>query len=1605
MGTGTPISFNGAYLPGRYFIQWDMLAMNNTISIKYHSDDFELLTVMDNLLFSVNTITLPTGVLTFDIPYTMSENGVFVSEENFKQMLSTKWIKVLQITGYNPEVGSCSEGIISFKAGSNPPEERIVKYYSDHGRHLLNVTQEFSLGEKRASSYYNFISAITPLEAMQTTGLFGRGSAMTDITYYNGLGAVEQIIEVGGAPSLFDIVQTVDYDNMMRDDAKVYAPYMSESMNGIFKEKSIRKQNSFYKELFHTPDSAYSYVENIYEASPLNRINQQYQIGSIFRQKDKKDVTSYQVNAGGEVRKFAVKDSGGTIEHQGPYPTGVLSKVAITNMDNVVSETFKDKNDRVILERILFGADKVDTYYIYDDLGNLVWVIPPEGVAHFPYNGVLTANSTEAMEYCYIYQYDGRGRTIERKLPGKAVEYFVYDKGDRLVLSQDGNMRSNKTWLYSVYDNHNRLISQSLVKTDKVVKRSDLQYRYDGSNFDNSYPFLGGSSDPYKPFADNNFSLKAVISETHYGGYTYASDEWPGWPTQEPYGAFQPDINYLKVGASGGSRSVCFSPATFLSFSFSSYSDSGNMVESLLPDGNITFRQNTGTLPKNGVITINYESVSRGGLIPLPDGTYPPPPRYPGVAYIFYTVGFNEPLCAGGVEAREAETGGGCVIMRSLQIGNISSANGGDGTLNYSWEISSDRQAWSVIPDQTFAYLPMVNWEDMDKYYRRKVSDNTTSAYSNIATFTGVLGSEPAPDASGSQIDLANQGDSKPSALSFVSPHDDILPDAVLDKRTVGLKIYDKVAILDPSVTSTDHMQYVERAYYYDYKGRVIQTVEKNHLGGISRTSVKYDFVGNILTQHESVQPAAGARADELVKHFTYDHRCRLLSETTTLNNGTPAVVKYDYNELGQLIAKTYGPEGEPGTVTDNLTYNIQGWLTEQQNDLFRMNLHYYDPQKGTDPSYTGNITEWDWQHQGADVSDPAWNTYAFTYDKLSRLKETAQYKGADPATGADLFIEHGLNYDRNGNIKTLQRTSGGTPEDDFTYTYQGNKLISLKNTGTKNPAKYSYAYDANGNTTTDGLNRLDLSYNYLNLIAQVREASGDVSEELPDDAAEEEDEDTGGNAPMGGQSSGMGRTAASGKGGMTVMRGLSDEVEEDEPDDDDPDDPCDPGEPNEPGDPGDPADPQDPNNPGGDENDPGDEEDPGDDPADPQDPDNPGEGEAPGHSGVLKAAYRWLADGRKAGVLDGTGEHGFEYLGSLVYEHTPDGLRLESAAFGGGRIIASQTGNGSGASMSYTPNYFLTDHLGSTRVVVNGTDAPERSDYHAFGLRWDSQQANVNRYLYNGKEQQTTGGLKYLDYGARMYDNRLGRWFNLDRLSEKYYSLSPLGYVMGNPLKFIDINGDWVDFTDWSNNTDNLQVMLNDLSAITGLTITVSDDEKLEYAMENGKAVIAKDDNGKKLGSASARRLLTNAIDHKEKVSVVAGTKSEVPPGTNEIRLSDSQINDFINGAVGVDNRTMGFGMSLLHELHHTKVGGGLSDNPNSAYRLNPGAVVTEMNAVRAELNEQGWNMGQRMTYTMLPRGGIAGVIPFNLSSWYNLINWDNVSMSQYITLPIKPK
>ena len=154
--------------------------------------------------------------------------------------------------------------------------------------------------------------------------------------------------------------------------------------------------------------------------------------------------------------------SADSLTYRQDYATGTLDCTQTANEDGHISLEFKDRaTDRILLSRVMDGEVMLDTYYVYDNYGNLRMVLPPEA------SDLLTSTTTPVswietvaaiQKYAYLYKYDGRNRCIYKKLPGCDPVYTVYDSADRPIFVQDGMQRSKGEWSFSIPDVFGRIV-------------------------------------------------------------------------------------------------------------------------------------------------------------------------------------------------------------------------------------------------------------------------------------------------------------------------------------------------------------------------------------------------------------------------------------------------------------------------------------------------------------------------------------------------------------------------------------------------------------------------------------------------------------------------------------------------------------------------------------------------------------------------------------------------------------------------------------------------------------------------------------------------------------------------------------------------------------------------------------------------------------------------------------------------------------------------------------------------------------------------------------------------------------------------------------------
>ena len=172
------------------------------------------------------------------------------------------------------------------------------------------------------------------------------------------------------------------------------------------------------------------------------------------------------------------------------------------------------------------------------------------------------------------------------------------------------------------------------------------------------------------------------------------------------------------------------------------------------------------------------------------------------------------------------------------------------------------------------------------------------------------------------------------------------------------------------------------------------------------------------------------------------------------------------------------------------------------------------------------------------------------------------------------------------------------------------------------------------------------------------------------------------------------------------------------------------------------------------------------------------------------------LREGEGEPVADSTevvgGRVGYLYTGPFrISWDDAGGPQLESVASVGGRFVMAT--DPSNSSFTAQQRYYITDHLGSTRVVLDKVgNVLERYDYYPYGEKIDVSVANTGNtdYLYTGKESQNAlFGINWYDSGAR-FQTTDGIFTGIDPLAEKYYHLSPYAYCAGNPVNVVDPDG-----------------------------------------------------------------------------------------------------------------------------------------------------------------------------------------------------------------------
>ena len=283
----------------------------------------------------------------------------------------------------------------------------------------------------------NFVRTAVMLDAEGTDSLLS-------VQYYDGLGRPTLSVSTVGTMGQ-TACTLVTYDGAGREKRK-YLPIPGNGLDFI-SESNIQAASYGY---YHDNGG---FTENHYDA--LGRVTAVDLAGDAWRQAGRRDWTEHLANTpDDEVLHYEAPEDGSyslTLPENTSfqyYPAGSLGKTVSRDADSVCVTVFTNLLGKKVLERTAAG----DTYYVYNDRGQLRFVLTP---------AFGKISRSKAM-FAYEYRYDDRGRVVKKILPGDAsdgvtVQYW-YDKADRTAYMKDPALGGR--YRFYLYDRLGRLCVQ-----------------------------------------------------------------------------------------------------------------------------------------------------------------------------------------------------------------------------------------------------------------------------------------------------------------------------------------------------------------------------------------------------------------------------------------------------------------------------------------------------------------------------------------------------------------------------------------------------------------------------------------------------------------------------------------------------------------------------------------------------------------------------------------------------------------------------------------------------------------------------------------------------------------------------------------------------------------------------------------------------------------------------------------------------------------------------------------------------------------------------------------------------------------------------------------
>ena len=402
------------------------------------------------------------------------------------------------------------EDLVGLKSETGPDGTITTYDYDSCGRlrrvnHLYGGTYypvkqyEYSYGSSIGTNY------------IKTIRLTDSGTYAVEYDHYNSFGTIVQKNAKDAGFGGYDVVTdyTVNGLGQLIEETKP-TPVMTA---GSYAEGVLNLAQSYYEDSY--PIKRYEY-ENIFKG----RLVEEHTPGQDWYNSDDK-YKKYRYSHNDETplyeclnwRMSSNDRNNDAFTLIATYPEGYLNVSESEDEDGIRILEFVNPAGQKVLERKDAESGYADTYYIYDQYGNLRIVLPPMA-------SMLLVDADESSkqeilnDYAYIYRYDNLDRCSRRKLPGKDWEYMYYDKAGNCIFMQDGELRKEGKWKFQICDRQSRPVMSGLCQNTNM-QYACAQYVY--------ATFSSANGDAATGYVINGIQLVAPEYHTikYYDDYSY----------------------------------------------------------------------------------------------------------------------------------------------------------------------------------------------------------------------------------------------------------------------------------------------------------------------------------------------------------------------------------------------------------------------------------------------------------------------------------------------------------------------------------------------------------------------------------------------------------------------------------------------------------------------------------------------------------------------------------------------------------------------------------------------------------------------------------------------------------------------------------------------------------------------------------------------------------------------------------------------------------------------------------------------------------------------------------------------------------------------------